>query len=76
MQADALGVPVVRPAVNRNHGAGAAYLAGLASVLGGVDEISSMWPSIAASNRRRRTTSARNALKWRRAVEAIAAWAG
>src|SRR6266436_4050069 len=78
MQADALGVPVVRPAVTETTALGAAYLAGLAVGLwGGVDEISSMWavdrrfePATSDDERQERL------MKWRRAVERSRHWAG
>jgi glycerol kinase len=77
MQADALGVPVVRPAVTETTALGAAYLAGLAvGFWGGVDEISSMWavdrrfePATSDDERQERLS------KWRRAVERSRHWA-
>ena len=44
LQADALGVPVLRPRINETTAMGAAYLAGLAEgVWSGIDEINSLW---------------------------------
>jgi glycerol kinase len=44
IQADLLGVPVVRPAVTETTALGAAYLAGLAvGFWGSVDEITGQW---------------------------------
>ena len=44
MQADLLGIPVVRPAVIETTALGAAYLAGLGSGLyAGLDELSQQW---------------------------------
>jgi glycerol kinase len=78
MQADALGIPVVRPAVTETTALGAAYLAGLAvGFWDGLDEISSMWavdrrfePALSDDQRQARM------LQWRRAVERSRRWAG
>jgi glycerol kinase len=44
IQADLLGVPVVRPAITETTALGAAYLAGLAvGFWGSVDEITGQW---------------------------------
>jgi glycerol kinase len=44
MQADLLGVPVVRPKVTETTALGAAYLAGLsAGVYAGTDELQAQW---------------------------------
>jgi len=44
LQADLLGIPVIRPAVIETTALGAAYLAGLSSgVYGSIDELSGMW---------------------------------
>jgi glycerol kinase len=44
VQADLLGIPVVRPAVIETTALGAAYLAGLqASVYSGLDELAAQW---------------------------------
>ncbi|OUN01648.1 MAG: glycerol kinase [Firmicutes bacterium ZCTH02-B6] len=76
-QADALNVPVERPAVTETTALGAAYLAGLAAgVWEGLDEIRSQWhlderfePTMDAA--RRETLLA----GWRRAVERCRGWA-
>jgi len=78
MQADALGVPVVRPAVTETTALGAAYLAGLATGFwSGLDQISSLWalerrfePALSDDRRQARLT------QWRRAVERSRRWAG
>jgi glycerol kinase len=78
MQADALGIPVVRPAVTETTALGAAYLAGLAvGFWSGLDEISSMWavdrrfePALSEDQRQVRLS------QWRRAVERSRRWAG
>jgi glycerol kinase len=77
MQADALGIPVVRPAVTETTALGAAFLAGLAvGFWSGLDEIASMWaidrrfePSLSADQRQA------NLARWRRAVERSRHWA-
>jgi glycerol kinase len=77
MQADVLGVPVVRPKVTETTALGAAYLAGLATgVWKGADEISAQWqidqrfePRMKAAER-----SAKLA-RWREAVQRAKAWA-
>jgi glycerol kinase len=77
LQADALGIAVVRPAVTETTALGAAYLAGLAvGFWGGVDEIASMWaadrrfePAMSADQRQARLA------QWRRAVERSRHWA-
>jgi glycerol kinase len=77
MQADALGIPVVRPAVTETTALGAAYLAGLAvGFWSGVQEISSMWavdrrfePAMSGDQRQARLS------QWRRAVERSRHWA-
>jgi len=62
MQADALGVPVVRPAVTETTALGRPIWRAWRSGSGvGWTKSHRCGPSIAASNRRRRTTSARNA---------------
>ena len=44
LQADLLGIPVVRPLVTETTALGAAYLAGLATgVFAGVDELAAQW---------------------------------
>jgi glycerol kinase len=77
MQADLIGVSVVRPAVTETTALGAAYLAGLAVGLWtSQDEIAALWrverrfePRMAASERVARLAD------WRRAVERAQAWA-
>jgi glycerol kinase len=77
MQADFLGVPVVRPQVTETTALGAAYLAGLATGFwSGADEITAQWaierrfePAMAAPLRRAKLS------RWRQAVARSAAWA-
>ena len=77
MQADFLGVPVVRPKVTETTALGAAYLAGLATGLWqDAAEISSQWqvdrrfePQLGAAQRRAKLA------RWRQAVERSKAWA-
>ncbi|MBI5276825.1 MAG: glycerol kinase GlpK [Burkholderiales bacterium] len=77
MQADFLGVPVVRPQVTETTALGAAYLAGLATqVWGGAEEISSQWqierrfePKTGDADRRAKLA------RWRQAVERSKGWA-
>ncbi len=77
MQADFLGVPVVRPRVTETTALGAAYLAGLATGLWrDAREISAQWqvdrrfePQLAAPLRRVKLA------RWRKAVERSKAWA-
>jgi glycerol kinase len=77
MQADALGIPVVRPAVTETTALGAAYLAGLAvGFWSGIEEIASMWsvdrrfePVLSDDQRQARLS------QWRRAVERSRQWA-
>jgi glycerol kinase len=76
MQADALGVPVVRPSVIETTALGAAYLAGLAvGFWSDAEEITSMWavdrrfePTVPDEQRRERLA------QWRRAVERSRHW--
>lgn len=78
MQADALGIAVVRPAVTETTALGAAYLAGLAvGFWSGPDQIASMWavdrvfePSWSQDRRQARLA------QWKRAVERSRHWAG
>ncbi len=77
MQADLLGVPVVRPTVTETTARGAAYLAGLASgVWRDTEEIAAQWsanaiftPQIGIDERETRLHL------WRRAVERARDWA-
>ncbi len=77
MQADFLGVPVVRPRVTETTALGAAYLAGLATGFwSGVDEIATQWavdrcfePAMGASAR------AHKRARWRQAVQRAKGWA-
>jgi glycerol kinase len=77
LQADTLGIPVVRPAVTETTALGAAYLAGLAvGFWSGVDEIASKWaadrrfePGMSTDQRQARLA------QWRRAVERSRRWA-
>ncbi len=76
MQADFLGVPVVRPRVTETTALGAAYLAGLASGFwSGVDELASQWavgrrfePALGAPAR------AAKRARWRQAVQRAKGW--
>jgi glycerol kinase len=76
IQADLLGVPVVRPKVTETTAQGAAYLAGLAvKFWSGVEEINAQWavdrrfePQIAKSEGDERLR------QWRRAVERSKGW--
>ena len=78
MQADFLGVPVVRPQVTETTALGAAYLAGLATGFwSGADEITAQWavehrfePAMAESHRSAKLS------RWRQAVARSGAWAG
>lgn len=77
MQADFLGVPVVRPKVTETTALGAAYLAGLATGFwSGADEVASQWamdrrfePHLSASGRDKKLA------RWRQAVERSRGWA-
>lgn len=76
MQADYLGVPVLRPALTETTAFGTAGLAGLASGLwSGADELSALWqlqhrfePRLAAAARRAKLA------RWREAVERAKGW--
>ncbi len=77
MQADFLGVPVVRPQVTETTALGAAYLAGLATGFwSGADQISSQWqaerrfePRLGEAERVAKLA------RWREAVERAKGWA-
>ncbi len=77
MQADFLGVPVVRPRVTETTALGAAYLAGLATGLwSGAAEITAQW-QVQRRFEPRLPQAARRAklARWRQAVERSKAWA-
>jgi glycerol kinase len=77
MQADVLGVPVVRPRVTETTALGAAYLAGLAcGFWSGADELAAQWavdrrfePAMGADQR------AASLARWRQAVARSRHWA-
>ena len=77
MQADILGIPVVRPRQTETTALGAAYLAGLgAGVWANDTEIASLWktdrvfePTTSVFDRRDRLA------RWKRAVERTRGWA-
>ena len=77
MQADFLGVPVVRPRVTETTALGAAYLAGLATCFwSGADELMQQWavdrrfePSMSAQDRKAKRA------RWQQAVTRSRAWA-
>jgi glycerol kinase len=77
MQADFLGVPVVRPKVTETTALGAAYLAGLATGFWkDASEISTQWqmdrrfePKMSAAQRHTKLA------RWREAVERSKGWA-
>jgi glycerol kinase len=77
LQADQLGVPVARPAVQETTALGAAYLAGLAEGFwSSTDEITSNWVldrEVAAADDRTPADAAY--ARWLRAVERSRAWA-
>jgi len=76
IQADLLGVPVVRPRVTETTALGAAYLAGIqVKFWSGLDEVAQQWqearrfePAISAEERGTRVA------RWHRAVERARAW--
>jgi glycerol kinase len=77
MQADFLGVPVVRPQVTETTALGAAYLAGLATGFwAGVDELAAQWardrqfePALTADARQAKLA------RWHQAVQRAKGWA-
>jgi len=77
MQADFLGVPVVRPQVTETTALGAAYLAGLAtSFWQGAQEISAQWRADRRFEARLPDNQRRAKLaRWRDAVERAKGWA-
>ena len=76
MQADFLGVPVVRPRITETTALGAAYLAGLATGFwSGIDEVAAQWavdrrfePALGADARTEKRA------RWRQAVERAKGW--
>jgi glycerol kinase len=76
LQADQLGVPVVRSAVAETTALGAAYAAGVGRGLWTVDDVARAWRSDARVEpaAERRAVDAAYA-RWRRAVERSRAWA-
>jgi glycerol kinase len=77
LQADYLGVPVVRPVVTETTALGAAYLAGLAvGFWSGADEISTQWAVDQRFEPRMSDTARRIKLaRWHEAVARSRAWA-
>ena len=77
MQADFLGVPVVRPRITETSALGAAYLAGLATGFwSGIDEVAAQWvvdrrfePALGAGARNEKLA------RWRQAVQRSKGWA-
>jgi glycerol kinase len=77
MQADFLGVPVVRPVVTETTALGAAYLAGLATGFwSGADELAQQW-AVDHRFEPRMSASARDAkrARWQHALTRSRAWA-
>jgi glycerol kinase len=76
LQADYLGVPVVRPVVTETTALGAAYLAGLAvGFWSGADEISSQWAVDQRFEPRMSDAARRSKLaRWHEAVARSRAW--
>lgn len=78
MQADFLGVPVVRPRITETSALGAAYLAGLATGFwSGAEEVAAQWvldrrfePALGANARIEKLA------RWRQAVQRAKGWAG
>jgi glycerol kinase len=77
MQADFLGVPVVRPEVTETTALGAAYLAGLATGFWrGADEIAAQWRADRRFEPRlRETERVAKLARWREAVDRSKGWA-
>jgi glycerol kinase len=77
MQADFLGVPVVRPRITETSALGAAYLAGLATGFwSGAEEVAAQWemdrrfePALGASARTEKLA------RWQQAVQRAKGWA-
>ena len=77
LQADCLGVPVLRPALTETTAFGAAGLAGLASGLwAGADELAALW-QLQRRFEPRLPEAQRNAMlaRWREAVQRARGWA-
>ena len=75
IQADLLGVPVRRPAIQETTALGAAYLAGLAEgVWTGLDEIGALWREDRTFNPADRDTAESGYQGWKRAVERSLGW--
>ena len=77
MQADLLGVPVVRPKVLETTALGAAYLAGLATgVWKSRQEIAQQWKVAKRFEpKMKRDESEQRMREWRRALERAKGWA-
>ena len=75
-QADVLGAPVIVPEISETTAVGAAYLAGIAIGIWGVEEVGSMWRE-AARYEPRMGADERDRLvaEWRRAVDRSRSWA-
>jgi len=78
IQADLVGVPVVRPRVTETTALGAAYLAGLAvGFWSGEEEIAGLWARDRVFEPRiDRDLAGSRLAEWRRAVERSRGWAG
>lgn len=75
MQADAIGVRVLRPTAPESTAMGAAYLAGLAEgVWSDVDEIASLWQLDVVFEPQPNTTITQHHAQWLRAVERSRHW--
>jgi glycerol kinase len=74
-QADVLGAPVIVPEISETTALGAAYLAGIATRLWGLEQVEAMWRE-ASRYEPRMGADEREALvaQWRRAVERAKAW--
>jgi glycerol kinase len=76
LQADLLGVPVARCAVQETTALGAAYLAGLAAgVWSSTDELSSLWRADRLFEPGDTDAASRRHARWRQAVERSLRWA-
>jgi glycerol kinase len=75
MQADAIGVRVLRPVAPESTAMGAAYLAGLAEgVWSNIDEIASLWQLDAAFEPHRNAAIREQHGQWLRAIERSRHW--